>query len=225
MKVNFIKTDWAYILKDEIQKSYMKKLFDFLKEEYKKGVVFPPKGEVFTAFNLTSYENTKVVILGQDPYHGQGQAHGLSFSVKKGIPSPPSLSNIFKELTDDIGCNLPKNGDLTKWATEGVLMLNTTLTVRSAQPMSHSGYGWETFTDFVLKVLSAKKEPVVFILWGKHAQSKIKIIDRERHFIISSPHPSPLSSYRGFFGSKPFSKANDFLESNGVKGIDWSLDS
>ncbi|MDO4924711.1 MAG: uracil-DNA glycosylase [Turicibacter sp.] len=219
----FIHNDWEPILKKEWDQPYMQHLFNQLHEQYEKEVVYPPKEAVFNAFQLTPYSDVKVVILGQDPYHGPHQANGLSFSVEKGTKFPPSLRNIFKELVDDIQCNYPTSGDLSKWAKQSVLLLNTTLTVKESQPMSHTGMGWEQFTDAILMSLNDKETPVVFILWGKHAQSKKKLIDTTKHFVIESAHPSPLSARRGFFGSKPFSKTNDFLVSKGLKPIDWPL--
>lgn len=215
--------DWQPMLSEEFELPYMKQLFAHLKEAYQITTVYPPREKVFSAFNLTPYSEVKVVILGQDPYHGPHQANGLSFSVEKGTALPPSLRNIFKELVDDIGCTYPQSGDLEKWAKQGVLLLNTTLTVRESSPMSHVGIGWERFTDEVLRVLNEKQTPIVFILWGKHARNKAKLINKSRHFVIESAHPSPLSAYRGFFGSHPFSRTNEFLASKGLKPIDWSL--
>lgn len=215
--------DWQVVLEKEFELPYMLQLFAQLKEAYQTTTVYPPREKVFSAFELTPYSEVKVVILGQDPYHGPHQANGLSFSVEKGTAFPPSLRNIFKELVDDIGCTYPQNGDLTNWAKQGVLLLNTTLTVREGEPMSHVGMGWETFTDQVLKYLNKKQSSIVFILWGKHARNKAKLIDKTRHFIIESAHPSPLSAYRGFFGSHPFSQTNEFLISKGINPIDWSL--
>ena len=223
VSVMFIHNDWEPILKEQFNQHYMKHLFNELHEQYEKEVVYPPKEAAFNAFKLTPYSEVKVVILGQDPYHGPHQANGLSFSVESGTKFPPSLRNIFKELVEDVKCPEPRSGDLSKWAKQGVLLLNTTLTVKASQPMSHTGMGWELFTDAVLKSLNDKNTPVVFILWGKHAQSKKKLIDESKHFIIQSPHPSPLSARRGFFGSQPFSKTNEFLVSKGLKPIDRSL--
>ena len=222
MELNLDK-DWQGLLQEEIQKPYMKELSDFLDFEYQNEVVYPPQQEIFTAFNLTPFNNVKVVVLGQDPYHGPNQAKGLAFSVNDGVAIPPSLRNIYKELVADIGCPQPSGPDLSPWAKQGVLLLNTTLTVRGGAPMSHTKKGWETFTDRVLTLLNEKAEPVVFILWGKHAQSKVKLIDTDKHFIIESVHPSPLSAHRGFFGSKPFSRANEFLVSKRLKPIEWFL--
>lgn len=219
----FISNDWEPILNHEFNQEYMKELFKQLHKEYDSEVVYPPKNEVFRAFQLTPYSETKVVILGQDPYHGPHQANGLSFSVEEGTKFPPSLRNIFNELVEDIKCEYPSSGDLSSWAKQGVLLLNTTLTVRESQPMSHTGMGWEQFTDVVLSEINQKSTPVVFILWGKHAQSKKKLIDQSKHFVIESAHPSPLSARRGFFGSHPFSKTNTFLISKGLTPINWSL--
>lgn len=218
-----LKNDWAPLLEEEFQKPYYLELRRFLKEEYGSKIIYPDKYDIFNALHLTPYAEAKVVILGQDPYHGPGQAHGLSFSVKPGVSAPPSLQNIFKELQDDLGCYIPNNGYLVKWAEQGVLMLNTVLTVRQSAPNSHKGMGWETFTDKVIATLNEREKPVVFILWGKHAQEKRELITSNRHCIIASPHPSPFSSHRGFFGSKPFSRANQFLRSIGSNEIDWQI--
>lgn len=219
-----IANDWLKVLSEEFRKPYYKKLFQRVKQEYESGVVFPPSEEVFNAFHLTPYEKVKVVILGQDPYHDHGQAHGLCFSVKPGIPAPPSLVNIYQELQEDLGCYIPNNGYLTKWAEQGVLMLNTVLTVRAHQANSLRGIGWEEFTDAAIKALNEADRPMVFILWGKPAQSKKAMLNNPKHLILEAPHPSPLSSYRGFFGSKPFSKTNKFLEENGIAPIDWQIE-
>lgn len=216
--------DWNDILGEELVKSYFKNLEEFLTEEYSNQEVFPKQEDLFNALHLTPYSQVKVVILGQDPYHGPNQAHGLSFSVKPGVETPPSLKNIFKELQTDLGCYIPNNGHLTNWAKQGVLLLNTVLTVRSGQAHSHRGKGWETFTDQVIAKLNEREQPVIFILWGKPAQSKLKLINTKRHHIISSAHPSPLSAYRGFFGSRPFSKVNEFLKASGVQEIDWQIE-
>jgi uracil-DNA glycosylase len=199
----------------------MEKLKAFLIEERETHTIFPQETHLFNAFNSTPFERVKVVILGQDPYHGAGQAHGLSFSVQQGVPLPPSLQNIFKELVSDIGCDYPKSGDLSHWADEGVLLLNTLLTVRSGEPFSHKERGWERFSDQVIRTLSAQREHIVFILWGSPAQKKASLIDGAKHLILKAPHPSPLSSYRGFFGSKPFSSTNRYLESKGIAPIAW----
>lgn len=213
--------DWDKVMGDEFQKPYYQRLRKFLIEEYRNETVFPLMEDMWTAFKLTPYNRMKVVILGQDPYHGFGQAHGLSFSVKPGVKLPPSLRNMFKELQQDIGCELPENGTLTGWAKQGVLMLNTVLTVREGKAHSHKGKGWELFTDEVIRKLSARKEPIVFILWGRPAQEKKKLIDLTKHAVIESVHPSPLSASRGFFGSKPYSAANRQLLEWDEKPIDW----
>lgn len=218
-----LKNDWAPLLETEFAKPYYVQLRQFLAEEYKTKAVYPDMYDIFTALHLTPYEETKVVILGQDPYHGPGQAHGLSFSVKPGIGTPPSLQNIYKELHSDLGCYIPNNGCLIKWAEQGVLLLNTVLTVRASQANSHKGMGWEHFTDEIISTLNRREKPVVFILWGKHAQDKRELITAEHHYIIQSPHPSPFSANRGFFGSRPFSKANEFLEKIGSTPIDWQI--
>ncbi len=219
-----IENDWLEIYNDEFKKPYYKDLFSFIGNEYGKGKVFPPSSEIFSAFNLTPLSKVKVVIIGQDPYHNDGQAHGLSFSVKPGIDIPPSLVNIYKELHDDLGCKIPNNGYLVKWAQQGVLMLNTILTVRAHQPLSHVGHGWEQFTDAAIKGLNEQDRPIVFILWGRPAQSKKKMLNNPAHLILEAPHPSPLSAHRGFFGSKPFSKTNDFLRAHGEEPIDWQIE-
>ena len=217
-----ISGDWQEALKDEFQKDYYKKLYVKVREEYQTQVIFPPAEEIFNAFHYTPLNEVKVVIFGQDPYHNVGQAHGLCFSVKKGVDIPPSLVNIYKELQEDIGCDIPNHGDLTAWAKQGVLMMNTVLTVRAHQANSHQGIGWEEFTNAAIRVLNEQDRPIVFILWGRPAQMKRRMLTNPKHLILEAPHPSPLSSYRGFFGSKPFSKTNAFLKANGVKGIDWS---
>jgi uracil-DNA glycosylase len=196
-------------------------LFTFVGNEYASGLVFPPADEIFSAFNLTPLSKVKVVIIGQDPYHNVGQAHGLSFSVKPGIDIPPSLVNIYKELHDDLGCKIPNNGYLVKWAKQGVLMLNTVLTVRAHQAFSHQGHGWETFTDAVISLLNSQRQNLVFIFWGSPAQRKGAFVDRNRHLVLTSPHPSPLSAYRGFFGNSHFSKANSYLLEHGETPIEW----
>lgn len=218
-----IGNDWDIILKDEISKEYFINLLNFIKKEYQTKTIYPKQTEIFKAFRNTSYKDTKVVILGQDPYHGEGQAEGLSFSVKLGIQKPPSLQNIFKELHDDLGYAIPKNGSLVSWTEEGVLLLNTVLTVEASKPASHKDLGWETFTDAVIKKLNEKETPIVFILWGSFARSKKKLITNPIHGIVESPHPSPFSAYNGFFGSKPFSKTNNFLVSKGLKPINWKI--
>ncbi|QTD40699.1 uracil-DNA glycosylase [Sporosarcina sp. Te-1] len=220
MKRKF-ENDWDEVLADEFQQLYYVELREFLKGQYASAPIYPLMEDMWTAFKLTPYHQVKVVILGQDPYHGPGQAHGLSFSVKEGVKIPPSLRNIFKELKTDIGCETPEHGMLTGWAKQGVLLLNTVLTVRDGAAHSHRGKGWELFTDEVIRKLSARQEPVVFILWGKPAQAKKSLIDTDQHSIIESPHPSPLSASRGFFGSRPFSKVNEQLRQWGEQTIDW----
>ena len=215
--------DWDIILKEELDKDYFKSLFKFLNDEYKNKIIFPLKEDLFKAFKNTSYKDTKVIILGQDPYHDLNQAEGLAFSVKEGIKFPPSLLNIFKELKSDLGYDIPDSGSLVKWSKEGVLLLNSILTVEKDKAGSHKNKGWEIFTDNVIKKLNEKKEPVVFILWGNYARSKKDLITNKKHLIIESNHPSPLSASRGFFGSKPFSKTNKFLKGNNIKEIDWKL--
>lgn len=219
--VHFLQNDWAEVLDEEFEKPYYKELREFLKHAYASERVYPPMEDIYNALRATPYASTKVVILGQDPYHGPGQAHGLSFSVRPGVQPPPSLLNIFKEMESDIGCARPNHGCLLGWAEQGVLLLNTTLTVAQGRPKSHAGYGWETLTDAIIAKLSARQTPMVFILWGAHAQSKVALIDTHRHHIIKSPHPSPLSASRGFFGSRPFSRANAYLIQDGLDPIDW----
>ncbi|MFE8701909.1 uracil-DNA glycosylase [Cytobacillus sp. FJAT-54145] len=224
MVYQVLQNNWNEIVGNEFKMNYFKSLSQFLEEEYQNELIYPERNEIFNALNYTDYHDVKVIILGQDPYHGPGQAHGLSFSVKPGEKIPPSLLNIYKELNADIGCEIPSHGYLKKWADQGVLLLNTVLTVRSGQAHSHRDQGWETFTDKVISSLNKREKPVVFILWGRPAQSKMKWIDREKHYILSSPHPSPLSAHRGFFGSKPFSKVNDLLRKMGEKEIDWQIE-
>jgi uracil-DNA glycosylase len=219
-----IDASWKEILKDEFNKPYFEQIVHHLKTERSQGkTIYPPGPAIFNAFNTTSLDHVKVVILGQDPYHGPGQAHGLCFSVQKGVPPPPSLVNIFKELHTDIGINIPTHGNLTKWAEHGVFLLNASLTVRAGEPMSHAKIGWATFTDTVIKKISDVKENVVFMLWGKFAQEKRVLIDDSKHLILRSVHPSPLSASGGFFGCKHFSKANAYLMSKGIDPVDWSL--
>ncbi|MDD9267947.1 uracil-DNA glycosylase [Paenibacillus sp. GCM10023248] len=218
-----LNNDWGNLLAAEWEEPYYKSLCEFLEDEYRTQTVYPQREEVFNALRLTSYAATKVVILGQDPYHGKGQAHGLSFSVQPGVATPPSLHNMYKELQTDLGCRIPDNGYLVKWAEQGVLLLNTVLTVREDTPNSHKGKGWERFTDRVIRILNEREEPVIFVLWGSHAQAKLKWIDEGRHYVIKSVHPSPLSAYRGFFGSKPFSQVNALLDQLGSPGIDWQI--
>ena len=215
-----IGNDWDIILKDEYNKDYFLKIKDIVRNEYRKKVIFPPANRVFYAFRETSYKDTRVVILGQDPYHGVGEANGLCFSVNSGIKMPPSLANIYKELYDDIGVKRT-NTDLSDWAKSGVLLLNSVLTVEKDKPASHKFIGWEEFTDSVIRKLNEKDEPVVFILWGNFAKSKVKYITNPKHLVITSSHPSPFSVHYGFFGSKPFSKTNDFLRKNNLKEIEW----
>lgn len=219
-----IENDWKDALNEEFHKTYYKDLYQFIKQEYNTHVVYPSADDLFNAFSFTPLKDVKVVILGQDPYHGEGQAHGLCFSVNKGVKQPPSLVNIYKELQDDLGCYVPNNGYLEKWARQGILLLNTVLTVRAHTPLSHQGKGWEQFTDAVIHAVNAQDRPIVFILWGKPAQMKKKMLTNPKHLIIEGPHPSPLSAYRGFFGSKPFSKTNDFLRNHGVEPIDWQIE-
>lgn len=215
--------DWAEFLNPELQKPYYLELRKFLVSEYKSRQIFPDMYDIFNALHYTSYKDTKVVILGQDPYHGDGQAHGLSFSVKPGVKAPPSLINIFKELKDDLGCEVPNNGCLNPWTDQGVLLLNTVLTVRAHQANSHRNMGWEQFTDRIIQLLNERQEPIAFILWGAPARKKKKMITNPKHFIVESAHPSPLSAYNGFFGSRPFSKVNAFLESVGKQPINWQI--
>ncbi len=219
-----IGNDWDEILKDEWQKPYYKLLRQFLKEEYKTRTVYPKMEDIFNALKFTPFEKVKAVIIGQDPYHGPNQAHGLCFSVKKGVEPPPSLLNIYKEMKDDLGISPPNHGELTSLAKQGVLMLNTVLTVRGGAAASHRGKGWENLTDRIISELNRKETPVVFILWGRPAAEKAKVIDNPVHLKLYAPHPSPLSAYRGFFGSKPFSKTNDFLIKNGQTPINWQID-
>jgi uracil-DNA glycosylase len=218
-----IHNDWDALLAEEFQKPYFLHLMDKLKEEYRTQVVYPSENDLFAALRLTSYANTKVVLLGQDPYHGTNQAHGLSFSVKPGVKIPPSLSNIFKEQKSDLGCDIPKHGCLISWAEQGVLLLNTVMSVRAGQANSHKKIGWQQFTNLIIRLLNERTTPVVFILWGSDAQQKTELITNERHLVIQSVHPSPLAAYKGFFGSKPFSKANRFLVDHGIDRIEWQL--
>lgn len=214
--------DWDEILEDEFKKDYYLKIRGFLKSEYSQRTIFPSMYDIFNALKYTAYRDTRVVILGQDPYHEIGQAHGLSFSVKRGVKIPPSLVNIYKELNADIGMAIPSHGELTSWAKQGVLLLNATLTVREGQANSHKDIGWSIFTDEIIKRLNLSNSPIVFILWGANARSKKKYITNEKHLVIESAHPSPLSAYNGFFGSKPFSKANNFLAKHGLTPINWN---
>ena len=219
-----LKNDWKDYLSSEFDKDYYKNLRNFLKTEYNSNVIYPNMYDIFNALHFTSYADTKVVILGQDPYHGPKQAHGLSFSVNPGVKTPPSLVNIYKELHSDLNCYIPNNGYLKKWADQGVLLLNTVLTVRAGEANSHKNKGWESFTTQVIKTLNEKETPIVFILWGNNAISKERLITNPKHLIIKSVHPSPLSASRGFFGSKPFSKTNEFLISTNEKPIDWQIE-
>ena len=219
-----IGNSWDMILKEEYQKEYFLNLMDYIKKEYREKVIYPKQNEVFNAFRYTSFDDVKVVILGQDPYHGPNQAEGLSFSVSNDVIKPPSLKNIFKELESDIGIQFPESNSLKSWAKEGVLLLNAVLTVQEHMPTSHKDKGWEIFTDNVIKVLNKKEEPIVFILWGSYARNKKELITNPNHFIIESPHPSPFSARTGFFGSKPFSKTNNFLKSKGIKEINWRVE-
>jgi len=223
--MSMITNDWLPALSGEFSKDYYKELFSFVKKEYATHVVYPPADDIFNALHLTPLKNVKVLILGQDPYHEPGQAHGLSFSVLPGkADTPPSLVNIYKELNDDLGCKIPNNGYLKKWADQGVLLLNTVLTVRAHQANSHQGKGWEKFTDAIIKAVNEKDAPVVFMLWGRPAQTKKAMLNNPKHLILEAPHPSPLSAYRGFFGCKHFSKCNEFLVQNGLEPIDWQIE-
>jgi len=218
-----IEAGWKSVLMDQFQSSYFRTLKEFLEEEKKKHTLYPPGNLIFNAFQRTPFDRVKVVILGQDPYHGKGQAHGLCFSVPQGIPKPPSLVNIFKELHSDLGIPIPEHGNLEKWADQGVLLINATLTVRDSQAGSHQKRGWETFTNRVIEVVSQEKSGVVFLLWGRFAQAKESLIDNGKHLILKSAHPSPLSAYNGFFGCRHFSKTNDYLKKQEETGIDWTL--
>ena len=219
-----ITNDWQQPLEVEFKKPYYKDLYKKVLEEYRSRQIFPNPDDIFNAFHLTPLKDVKVVILGQDPYHNDGQAHGLCFSVKPDVEVPPSLVNIYKELQDDLGCRIPKNGYLVKWAKQGVLMLNTVLTVRAHQANSHRGIGWEQFTDAVIRAVDAQDRPIVFLLWGRPAQMKKSMLHNPKHLILEAPHPSPLSAYRGFFGCKHFSQTNAFLEKNGLAPIDWQIE-
>ena len=219
-----IEESWKEVLAEEFQSGYFKSLKEFLIEERKKSIVYPPASRIFASFNYTSFDKVKVVILGQDPYHGQGQANGLCFSVSSGIQQPPSLQNIFKEIQDDLGIPIPKTGNLEPWAKQGVLLLNATLTVRANQAGSHQKHGWENFTDAVIKVLSEKRKGLVFLLWGKFAQAKELLIDKSKHHILKAPHPSPFSVHSGFFGCKHFSKTNELLKKEGHEEINWRIE-
>ena len=218
------KTDWNPILRSEFDEPYWNELQQFVHAERSRYPVYPPQDEVFAALHLTPFADVKVLILGQDPYHGPGQAHGLCFSVRPGVPPPPSLLNIFTELESDLGIPKPEHGSLVRWAEQGVLLLNTTMTVRGGQAGSHQKKGWETFTDEVIRAVSAKEDMVAFVLWGSAARRKKELIDTSRHFVVESAHPSPLAAHRGFFGSRPFSRINDALVAAGREPVDWSLD-
>ncbi|HKM17608.1 MAG: uracil-DNA glycosylase [Firmicutes bacterium] len=220
-----LNNDWDQLLKDEFAKEYYQKLRLFLIQEYRSHTVYPDMYEIFTALKLTSYADTKVVIIGQDPYHGPNQAHGLAFSVKPGVAIPPSLLNIFKELQSDLNCEIPDNGYLVPWAKQGVLLLNAVLTVRANQPKSHRNQGWEQFTDRVIELLNQKNTPIVFLLWGNDAKQKAKAITNPKHLILTAPHPSPFSAYYGFFGCRHFSKTNSFLQAGGLEPVDWQIPS
>lgn len=218
-----ISGNWAKALEPEFRKPYYTDLYKFIKEEYSTHVVYPPSEEIFNALHLTDLHDIKVVILGQDPYHEPGQAHGLCFSVRPDVDIPPSLVNIYKELHDDLGCKIPNNGYLEHWAKQGVLLLNTLLTVRAHQAFSHKGKGWENFTDAIIRAVNNEDRPIVYMLWGSPAQKKAEMLNNPKHLILKAPHPSPLSAYRGFFGCKHFSKCNEFLEKNGLEKIDWQI--
>lgn len=219
-----ISNDWLQPLQKEFKKPYYRKLYDTVKREYSTYQVFPPADDIFNAFHLTPLSEVKVVILGQDPYHNVNQAHGLCFSVQPTVEIPPSLENIYKELHDDLGCKIPNNGYLVKWAKQGVLLLNTVLTVRAHQANSHQNIGWEQFTDAVIEILDQQDRPMVFLLWGKPAQRKKAMLHNPNHLILEAPHPSPLSAYRGFFGCRHFSKTNQFLEEHGLTPVDWQIE-
>lgn len=218
-----ITNDWLDAIGEEFHKEYYRKLYDFVKDEYNHRLIFPKAEDLFNAFHFTPLSKVKVVIIGQDPYHGENQAHGLCFSVQPEVAIPPSLENIYKELHDDLGCKIPNNGCLVEWADQGILLLNTVLTVRAHQAGSHQGKGWEQFTDAVIRAVNKQDRPIVFILWGRPAQMKKKMLTNPKHLVLEAPHPSPLSSYRGFFGSKPFSKTNQFLTEHGVEPINWQI--
>ena len=216
-----IESGWKNRLRSEFEKEYFVRLTGFIKDEYRNSKIYPPGALIFNAFDVCPFEKVKAVIIGQDPYHGPGQAHGLCFSVKDGVEFPPSLINIFKEIESDMGIPQPSSGDLTRWARQGVLLLNATLTVRAHQAGSHQKKGWEEFTDYVIKILNSEKKNIVFFLWGSYAQKKGESIDRSRHLVLESVHPSPLSASKGFFGNRHFSRCNDYLVSNGIEPIDW----
>lgn len=219
-----IDNDWLPAVNAEFKKPYYADLYKFVKEEYSKVAVYPPSDEIFSALHLTPLSKVKVVIIGQDPYHNVGQAHGLCFSVRPEVEIPPSLVNIYKELQSDLGCRIPNNGYLVKWAEQGVLLLNTVLTVRAHQANSHQGKGWEQFTDAIIRAVNAEDRPIAYLLWGRPAQSKMSMLNNPKHKVFTAPHPSPLSAHRGFFGCKHFSQANAFLEENGLAPIDWQIE-
>ena len=223
--MSMIDNDWLTAISGEFKKDYYRKLYEFVKDEYSKTVIYPPADDIFNAFHFTPLSKVKVLILGQDPYHNENQAHGLSFSVPESQRDiPPSLQNIYKELQSDCGCYIPDNGYLKKWADQGVLLLNTVLTVRAHQANSHQGRGWEQFTDAVIQAVNAQDRPIVYMLWGSPAQKKISMLNNQKHLILKAPHPSPLSAYRGFFGCHHFSLANKFLSDNGIEPIDWQIE-
>jgi len=221
--MGMITNDWLTVLDEEFKKPYYINLYNFIREEYDNKQIFPPADDIFNAFHLTSLSQVKAVIIGQDPYHNVGQAHGLCFSVKQDVEIPPSLANIYQELHNDLGCYIPDNGYLTKWARQGVLMLNTVLTVRAHQANSHHGKGWEKFTDAAISALNEQNRPIVFMLWGRPAGMKKSMLNNPNHLILEAPHPSPLSAYRGFFGCKHFSRANQYLQEYGIQPIDWQI--
>lgn len=222
--MSMISNDWLPAIQDEFRKPYYKELYSFVKKEYDSGLVFPPSDDIFNAFHLTPLSEVKVVILGQDPYHEVNQAHGLCFSVLPQNQTPPSLQNIYKELHDDLGCKMPNNGFLEKWAKQGVLLLNTVLTVRAHNANSHQGHGWEIFTDAIIQTVNKQDRPIVYMLWGSPAQRKTAMLNNPKHLILKAPHPSPLSAYRGFFGCRHFSQCNEFLVRNNIEPIDWQIE-
>ena len=218
-----IENDWKEALSPEFKKPYYRKLYSFIQSEYKNHVIYPPAGDIFNAFHMTPLSEVRVVILGQDPYHEPGQAHGLCFSVHKGVDIPPSLRNIYQELNTDLGCAIPNHGDLSSWAGQGVLLLNTVLTVQAHRAFSHQGVGWEEFTDAAIRCVNLEDRPIVFLLWGRPAQQKAAMLSNPKHLVLKAPHPSPLSAHRGFFGCRHFSKTNEFLVKNGCEPIDWEI--
>lgn len=219
-----ITNDWLEAIGDEFKKEYYRDLYNFVKDEYSKKVIYPPADDIFNAFHFTPLSKVRVLLLGQDPYHNENQAHGLSFSVQPGQDIPPSLQNIYKELNDDLGCYIPNNGFLKKWAEQGVLLLNTVLTVRAHQANSHKNRGWELFTDAIINAVNKQDRPIVYFLWGAPAQKKAAMLNNPKHLVLQAPHPSPLSAYRGFFGCRHFSACNDFLVKNGLEPIDWQIE-